>query len=233
MSEEQQEALNSDPAKARTRPRRRRRGGAGGEGGEGGDAVGAAPVEVSSMAAAAAARPPQPPQPQQRPKQPQQQQPQRPKQQQQQPQRPKPRQRDERPAEPAYKLKTPADKFGGREPVALPRTIEEVEQVPLNGFELFCAYHLGITDDNQHRRQNARDVARRFGITPDELQDALRQHGLDLPTITQCGYDMELALLDIRVAPDGIDRRELAKGLYDELLDLNPSARGASQGAQA
>lgn len=230
MSEEQQEALNSDPAKARKRPRRRRRGGAGGEGGEGGDAVGAAPVEVSSMAAAAAPR--QQPQPQQRPKQQQQQQQQRHKQQQ-PPQRPKQRQRDERPAEPAYKLKTPADKFGGREPVALPRTIEEVEQVPLNGFELFCAYHLGITDDNQHRRQNARDVARRFGITPDELQDALRQHGLDLPTITQCGYDMELALLDIRVAPDGIDRRELAKGLYDELLDLNPSARDASQGAQA
>jgi hypothetical protein len=213
MSEEQQESSVSDNPKSRKRRRRR-----------GGSAGAAAPTGAAPAAAESSA--PRSPQPQQRPRQQPQQQP---RARQQQPARAKQRSRDDRPAEAPYRLKTPADKFGGREPVALPRTIDEIEQAPLNGFELFCAYHLGITEDNQHRRQSPRDVARRFGITPDDLQDALQRFGLDTQTINQCSYDMELALLDIRVAPEGIDRRELAKGLYDELLDLNPSARAAEQ----
>jgi hypothetical protein len=218
MSEEQQEALSADPTKARKRPRRRRRRGGSAAGGSTSSAE--QPQQVATREPSD--KPARSPKPQQQPKQ-------------QRPHKQPQQRRDERPAEPPYRLKTPAEKFGGRDPVAPPRTIDQEQgptYLPLNGFELFCAYHLGITEDNQHRRQSARDVARRFGISPDELQAALNRYGLDMSTITRCGYDMELALLDIRVAPDGIDRRELAKGLYDELLNLNPYARAAEDGTR-
>jgi hypothetical protein len=97
--------------------------------------------------------------------------------------------------------------------------------VPLTPFEMFCAYHLGIIENNGYRKSKARDVARLFDVSLQEFQEAMRRFGLERSAMKTCGYDLEIAQLDIRVAPDGIDRRELAKGLFDELLDLNEATR--------
>ncbi len=112
------------------------------------------------------------------------------------------------------------EQFGGREPVA------EVEAdhstLELNAFNLFCTFHLGITADNRYKKPHVRDVAKRFNRSIDEIHDALKECGMDKGTLKEVGYDMQYAQLDVRVAPEGIDKTELAKGLFEEFQAENP-----------
>lgn len=121
-----------------------------------------------------------------------------------------------------YKHKTPREKFGGREPVDVNGGDAPEGKLELVPFEIFCAYHLGITADNRYRKPRSRDVSRRFGVSVNEMHDAMKRFKLDKQSMRSHDFDLELARLDIRVAPEGIDRRELAKGLFEELLERNP-----------
>ena len=125
----------------------------------------------------------------------------------------------------SYKIKTPKDKFGGREPIDVEAGHQGDGPLEVTAFELFCAYHLGITATNGYKRPVARDVARRFDISIDEMHEALRSFGMDNHTLEGCDFDISLARLDIRVAPEGIDRREIARVHYDELLEINAHLR--------
>lgn len=118
---------------------------------------------------------------------------------------------------------TPVNKFGGREPTADASDVDFDETLELNPFEVFCAWHLGITADNKYRKPRLNEVARRFDVSTNEMQDALERFGMDKKTLADCNYELSLAQLDIRVAPEGIDRRELAKNLFAELLEMNPT----------
>ena len=82
--------------------------------------------------------------------------------------------------------------------------------------ELFMAYHLGVTADNGYQPQNAHDLARRFRTRPDRINEALRAYEIDAETILNTDFDMSMAQYDIRVAPEGISKRELARQLYEE-----------------
>ena len=128
------------------------------------------------------------------------------------------------PKQDEYKIKTPKEKFGGREPIVA-REDMELTAWRLTPFDLFCAYHLGITEDNGYSKPVARDCARRLRVSIDEMHDALRDFGLDNKSLDEYDFDLSMARLDIRVAPEGIDRREIAKVHFDELLELNPSLR--------
>jgi hypothetical protein len=86
----------------------------------------------------------------------------------------------------------------------------------IDAFELFCAYHLGITPDDGYRIQNIHEVARRFGINAAELRQVLASFGMAADDIVHSGFDLPSAQVDIMVAPEGISRRELARPLYDE-----------------
>lgn len=97
--------------------------------------------------------------------------------------------------------------------------------IPLTSFDLFCAYWLGIGDNNTYRKPNVRDVALRFDCTQSEIESALKFCGLDSDTIKKSGFEMSFAQLDISVAPEGIDKGELAKGLYEELREVNPELK--------
>jgi len=118
---------------------------------------------------------------------------------------------------------TPASKFGGRDPVNPDAGQDRDGDAPeLTAFELFCAYHLGITEDNGYRKPRARDIAKRFDISINEMHDAMQRLQIDKNAFERYNFDLSLAQLDIRVAPDGVDRREIAKVHYDELCELNP-----------
>lgn len=97
------------------------------------------------------------------------------------------------------------------------------EVIPMTGFDLFCAYWLGIGENNTYRKPNIRDVSRRFDRSTREIEEALKYCGMDIDAVKRSGYDMSLAQLDISVAPEGIDKRELAKGLFEEFVELNPN----------
>lgn len=89
----------------------------------------------------------------------------------------------------------------------------------LTPFNLFCAYHLGITRDEGYRFQSVSEVARRFGVEPRVIRDRLIEFGIDTESLRKLGFDPELAQLDIRVAPEGISRRELARTMWAEFED--------------
>jgi hypothetical protein len=118
------------------------------------------------------------------------------------------------------KSKTKREKFGGREPVA--EFEKRTGPVPLNPFELFVSYYMGITDDNRYSKPSMGNTARKFGIQPEDVELALRNCGMDKHTLRDVDFDMSLAQLDIRVAPDGIDKREIAKTLFEEFVEVNP-----------
>lgn len=136
---------------------------------------------------------------------------------------------------PERRLKTPADKFGGREPRLTPEERNAHGPTRLTPFELFCAYHLGITEDNRYRRQNAREVARRFGCGPVEIDEALVRFGLDHDTLKRLPFELADAQLDMELAPEGIDKREHARMHFAELLEVSPKAdviKAAEQAAR-
>lgn len=84
----------------------------------------------------------------------------------------------------------------------------------IDAFELFCAYHMGIGPDKAYRPANIHDVARRFGVDSAAIRQALQDHGMDPETILDTDFDLTMAQMDIQVAPEGIDRIELAKGIF-------------------
>jgi hypothetical protein len=99
------------------------------------------------------------------------------------------------------------------------------ERHKISAFDLFCAYHLGITEDGGYRFQNLHDVARRFGVPSGVIKQLLADYGLDADAIVQAKFDMASAQVDIMSAPEGVSRRELAKGLWDELQRAPRRAR--------
>lgn len=116
--------------------------------------------------------------------------------------------------------RTPKDKLGGREPVD--KDAGNISgPLHVNAFELFCAYHLGITPTNKYKKPTVRDVARYFDRKPHEIDNALKECGLDNASCKGAGFDFSLAQLDIRVAPEGLDLREIARPLFEEFVELN------------
>ena len=95
-----------------------------------------------------------------------------------------------------------------------------VSEKPLTGnldpFNLFCAYHLGIGPKKEYKPANLNEVARRFGQDPATVRQALKECGMDSASLLDRDFDMALAQLDIQVAPEGIDRMELAKSIYED-----------------
>ncbi len=89
----------------------------------------------------------------------------------------------------------------------------------LSAFELFCSLYLGITPEGQFRAQKPPEVGQRFDLSAFELDAKMVEFGLDHDTLRRSGFDMTLAKYDIRVAPEGISRRELAKPWFDELRE--------------
>lgn len=89
----------------------------------------------------------------------------------------------------------------------------------LEPFELFCAYHLGIGPNKQYKPSNINEVANRFGLDPATIRQALKEYGMDSASLLDRDFDMALAQLDIQVAPEGVDRTELAKSIYEDYLE--------------
>jgi hypothetical protein len=88
----------------------------------------------------------------------------------------------------------------------------------LDPFSLFCAYHLGIGPKKEYKPSNLNEVARRFGQDPATVRQALKECDMDSASLLDRDFDMALAQLDIQVAPEGIDRMELGKSIYEDFL---------------
>jgi hypothetical protein len=89
----------------------------------------------------------------------------------------------------------------------------------LDAFSLFCAYHLGIGPNKEYKLLNINEVARRFGQDQGVVKQALKECNMDSAALLDKDFDMGLAQLDIQVAPEGIDKMELAKSIYEDFLE--------------
>jgi hypothetical protein len=87
---------------------------------------------------------------------------------------------------------------------------------PPDAFTLFCSYYLGITPDDGYQRPTLEDTARRLGVTSDVIKQLLVEYNLTPETVHNSSFDLSGAQLDIRVAPMGISRTEIAREIYEE-----------------
>ena len=94
----------------------------------------------------------------------------------------------------------------------------------LDAFSLFCAYHLGIGPNKEYKPTNINEIARRFGQDQGVVKQALKDCKMDSASLLDKDFDMALAQLDIQVAPEGIDKIELAKSIYEDFLEA-PSVK--------
>ncbi|MEK9629329.1 MAG: hypothetical protein VW455_09950 [Nitrospinota bacterium] len=94
----------------------------------------------------------------------------------------------------------------------------------LDAFTLFCAYHLGIGPNKEYKPSNINEIARRFGQDQGVVKQALKECNMDSASLLDKDFDMALAQLDIQVAPEGIDKMELAKSIYEDFLEA-PSVK--------
>jgi hypothetical protein len=94
---------------------------------------------------------------------------------------------------------------------------------PIDPFDLFSALFMGLMPDGTYRGAGIGEVAKRFRRSPGEIQQMLHDYGMDPDTLSKVDFDLNLAKLDIQVAPEGIDRREIARGLFEEFCDLHPT----------
>ena len=94
----------------------------------------------------------------------------------------------------------------------------------MDAFSLFCAYHLGIGPNKEYKPTNINEIARRFGQDQGVVKQALKDCKMDSASLLDKDFDMALAQLDIQVAPEGIDKMELAKSIYEDFLEA-PSVK--------
>jgi hypothetical protein len=95
----------------------------------------------------------------------------------------------------------------------------------ISPFDLFCAYHLGITADGGYRFQNVHDVAKRFGCSSGVIKQVLGELGMDSDSIVQSKFDMASAQVDVMAAPEGVSRTEMARAMYEEYRKAPRRAR--------
>ena len=90
----------------------------------------------------------------------------------------------------------------------------------MNEFELFCVYHLGLDSNGvPSNKVSMKAATARFNMDPERIDKALHEFKIDRKTLSSAGFDMEMARLDVKVVPEGIDRVEVARTLFQELLD--------------
>ena len=78
---------------------------------------------------------------------------------------------------------------------------------------------MGITPDDGYQEPRFEQVARRFGMTPEELREELKKHNMDDQAMQACSFDLRGARMDMRLAPVGISRTESARELYEEFQE--------------
>lgn len=95
----------------------------------------------------------------------------------------------------------------------------------LDPFALFCAYHLGLGPDGKVRFSNVHDVARRFGVAPEEVQEALVRHRMDAARMLELDFDLAAAQLDIQASPPGVDLPSIARMHWELFVSAGEKPR--------
>jgi hypothetical protein len=96
---------------------------------------------------------------------------------------------------------------------------------PIEPFDLFCAYYLGLDEHGRFRHQNIHDVARRFRAHTSVIEAALKRYRMDSDRMLSLDFDMAGAQLDMQVSPPGVDLPSIARMHYDLFLEAREKPR--------
>ena len=99
------------------------------------------------------------------------------------------------------------------------------ERSGIDPFDLFCAYHLGITEDGRYKFQNVHHVARRFRTNAGVIRQLLVDFRMDPDVIVHSDFDLADAQVDVMMAPEGVSRLELAREIYERFRTARPRRR--------
>jgi hypothetical protein len=99
------------------------------------------------------------------------------------------------------------------------------ERYGIDAFSLFCAYHLGITEEGGYRFQNIHQVARRFGTNASVIRQLLADFRMDPDVIVHSDFEMADAQVDVMMAPEGVSRVEMAREIYSRFRSAPPRKR--------
>jgi len=116
---------------------------------------------------------------------------------------------------------SPSDTEAARQP----RSSGLAHHHGIDPFALFCAYHLGITEDGGYRFQHLHQVAKRFQTNAGVIKQLLTDFGMDSETVINSAFDMAGAQVDVMLAPEGIDRTAIARDLYEQFRAAPKKAR--------
>ena len=108
---------------------------------------------------------------------------------------------------------------GQRRGARCAETLERTKVHGIDAFELFCAYHLGITRANTYRFQNLHDLAGALAKNAGEIHSALKVYGM--ADVVGCAFNLAKARVDIELADRGSDLRALAVEIYEAFLGDN------------
>lgn len=72
--------------------------------------------------------------------------------------------------------------------------------------------------DGTYKPANIHTVARQFNKPAGELKQLLQNYGLDAMAVMERDFDMAMAQIDMQLAPEGINKVELAKPIFEEFL---------------
>lgn len=89
----------------------------------------------------------------------------------------------------------------------------------LEPFALFCAYHLGLLPDGTVRHANLNEVARRFGVSADDVQRALEAWAMGPARMLELDFDLAAARLDLQASPPGVDLPGIARMHWELFLN--------------
>ena len=78
---------------------------------------------------------------------------------------------------------------------------------------------MGISPTNQYRPSNINEVSNRFKLETGVTRQILKEYGMDSAALLDRDFDMAMAQLDIQVAPDGVNRTELARNIFEDFLE--------------
>ena len=98
------------------------------------------------------------------------------------------------------------------------RTQRQPTDGPPDAFALFCSYYLGVTVEDGYQKPTLDNTARRYGMPPEEIKNLLTQYDLDPDSMSRTDFDLEGAKLDVRLAPEGMSRTEIARDHFESYL---------------
>ena len=97
---------------------------------------------------------------------------------------------------------------------------------PRNPVDVFACYHLGLGENKRFRPMGVREVARRLNCTPNDVYAALRVYRMDNDSLMRLKgvFEVNWARLDIKAAPDGVDREAIAEDRFRDFIEAGLSA---------